>query len=130
MIIKLRKKNVVFRNPQLFAGEAKAINLESVLSNLFLLISSGGAPITLAAPKGGHTMDTLIDNIKMLEHGGKIKGANDNIEAVEDWLRSNLVNMVFRGNVVKEHITSLRPVHLMSYRIQNKKHNRDYSMAD
>lgn len=130
MIIKLRKKNVVFRNPQLFAGEAKAINLESVLSNLFLLISSGGAPITLAAPKGGHTMDTLIDNMKTLEHSGKIKGANDNIEAVEDWLRSNLVNMVFRGNVVKEHITSLRPVHLMSYRIQNKKHNRDYSMAD
>lgn len=130
MIIKLRKKNVVFRNPQLFAGEAKAINLESVLSNLFLLISSGGAPITLAAPKGGHTMDTLMDNMKVLENSGKIKGAKDNIEAVEDWLRSNLVNMVFRGNVVKEHITSLRPVHLMSYRIQNKKHNRDYSMAD
>ncbi len=130
MIIKLRKKNVVFRNPQLFAGEAKAINLESVLSNLFLLISSGGAPITLAAPKGGHTMDTLIDNMRMLEHGGKIKGANENIEAVEDWLRSNLVNMVFRGNVVKEHIISLRLVHLLCYRIQNKKHNRDYSMDD
>ena len=130
MIIKLKKKNVVFRNPQLFAGEAKAINLESVLSNLFQLISSGGAPITLAAPKGGHTMETLMDNIKALDHKGKIHGAAENMEAVEDWLRSNLVNMVFRGNVVKEHITSLRPVHLMSYRIQNKKHNRDYSMAD
>ena len=130
MIIKLRKKNVVFRNPQLFAGEAKSINLESVLSNLFLLISSGGAPITLAAPKGGHTMDSLIDNMRELENKGKIQGAKVNVEAVEDWLRSNLVNMVFRGNVVKEHITSLRPVHLMSYRIQNKKHNRDYSMSD
>ncbi len=130
MIIKLRKKNVVFRNPQLFAGEAKFINLESVLSNLFLLISSGGAPITLAAPRGGHTMNTLMDNIIGLENKGKIQGAQKNVEAVEDWLRSNLVNMVFRGNVVKEHITSLRPVHLMSYRIQNKKHNRDYSMSD
>lgn len=130
MIIKLKKKNVVFRNPQLFAGEAKTIRLESVLSNLFLLISSGGAPITLASPKGGHTMATLMEAIMKLEENGKITGAKANVDAVEDWLRSNLVNMVFRGNVVKENISSLRPMHLMSYRIQNKKHNRDYSASD
>lgn len=130
MIIKLKKKNIVFRNPQLFAGEAKTINLENVLSNLFQLISTGGAPISLATPKGGHTMNTLMDAMKTLENTGKISGTSDNIEAVEDWLRSNLVNMVFRGNVVKENVSSLRPMHLMSYRIQNKKHNRDYSMSD
>ena len=110
MIIKLKKKNVVFRNPQLFAGEAKGINLENVLSNLFQMISTGGAPITLESPKKGHTMDSLIDSMHRLDDKGKIHGAKENSEAVEDWLRSNLVNMVFRGNVVKEHISSLRPV--------------------
>lgn len=130
MIIKLKKKNVVFRNPQLFAGEAKHITLECVLSNLFQLISTGGAPVTLASPRGGHTMDTLISTIKKLDEEGKINGAIDNEDAVEDWLRSNLVNMVSRGNVVKESITSLRPMHLMSYRIQNKKQNRDYNISE
>lgn len=126
----IRNKDINFRNDQLFAGGAKTINLESTLSNLFMLISTGGAPVTLTVPKGGYTMDTLIDNIKTLGIKKKISGASDNLEAVEDWLRSDLVNMVSRGNVMKEHITSLRPVHLMCYRIQNKKYNRDYNMSD
>ena len=39
--------------------------------------------------------------MKLLEEKGLISGVTDNIEGVEDWLRSNLVNMVNRGNVIK-----------------------------
>ena len=126
----IRNKDINFRNDQLFAGGAKTINLESTLSNLFMLISTGGAPVTLTVTRGGYTMEALNDNIKTLGNQGKISGTSGNMEAVEDWLRSNLVNMVSRGDVMKEHITSLRPVHLMCYRIQNKKYNRDYNMSD
>jgi len=131
MIIKVNKKGVVFRNVELYAGEAKTINLDHLLSNLYMLIANNGAPVGLAVVKGGHTMDSLENkNMKSLEDKEKIKGVSENKEGIEDWLRSNLVNMVNRGNVIKENVSALRPLHLMSYKIQNKKHNRDYNASD
>lgn len=133
MIIKLRKKSVAFRNPQLFNSEIKAVNLERLLSNLYLLLATGGKPVTLGTKKLV-TINTLKEWMKKLCENGRIKGAIDEngeiVEAVEDWLRSNLVDLVFRGNMVKENVASLRPMHLMSYRIQNRKYNRDYSTSD
>ena len=131
MIIKISKKGVVFRNPEIFAGEAKTLNLDHLLSNLYMLIANNGAPVSFAVVKGGHTMESLEQKyMKLLEDKGLIAGVTDNIEGVEDWLRSNLVNMVNRGNVIKENVSALRPLHLMSYKIQNKKHNRDYNASD
>lgn len=133
MIIKLKKKNVVFRNTQLFAPDIKSVNLERVLSNLFLLIATNGVPVNFKT-KGIITIETLKGWIKNLEDAGYIKGVTDEkgeiVEAVEDWIRSNLVDLVYRGNVVKENVASLRPMHLMSYRIQNRKFNRDYNTSD
>ena len=131
MIIKVNKKDIVFRNPELYAGEAKFINLDHMLSNLYMLIANNGAPVSFAVVKGGHTMDSLEKTyMKLLEEKGLVNGVSDNMEGVEDWLRSNLVNMVNRGNVIKENVSALRPLHLMSYKIQNKKFNRDYSAGD
>ena len=131
MIIKVNKKGVVFRNPNLYAGEAKTVNLDHLLSNLYMLIANNGAPVSFAVVKGGHTIESLKEKyMKVLEEHGLISGVSDNIEGVEDWLRSNLVNMVNRGNVIKENVSALKPLHLMSYKIQNKKHNRDYNTSD
>lgn len=131
MIIKVNKKGVVFRNPELYAGEAKTVNLDHLLSNLYMLIANNGAPVSFAVVKGGHTVESLKEKyMKVLEEHGLISGVTDNIEGVEDWLRSNLVNMVNRGNVIKENVSALKPLHLMSYKIQNKKHNRDYNTSD
>jgi acyl carrier protein len=77
-----------------------------------------------------HTFDSLKNYLLNLEQGGNIIGFSDHIEAAKDWLRCNLVNLVFRGNVVKEKISSLRPVHLESYRIRNIAQTRDYNSAD
>lgn len=133
MILKLKKKNVVFRNTQLFAPDIKSVNLDRVLSNLYQLISTNGVPVTLGT-KGIITLDTIKSWIVKLGVSGKIQGVTNEkgelVEAVEDWLRSNLVDLVSRGDVVKERVASLRPMHLMSYRVQNKKYNRDYSTAD
>ena len=49
---------------------------------------------------------------------------------VELWLRTNLVNMVNRGNSEKKKISSLRPIHLESYRVRNVPNTRDYFTAD
>ena len=133
MIIKLKKKSVAFRNPQLFDADIKSVNLERLLSNLYLLIATDGAPVTLGAKKL-ITLDTLKEWMKKLGEEGKISGVLDEkgevVDAVEDWLRSNLVDLVNRGNMVKENVASLLPMHLMSYRIQNRRFNRDYQASD
>jgi len=49
---------------------------------------------------------------------------------VEIWLRSNLTNMVYRGNIDKEKLSSLRPTHLSSYLVRNNSHARDYASSD
>jgi len=128
MPIRLDKKEAVFRNELIFAADAKSVNLDNTLTNLFILLRNEGKRIKMKVRN--HTFDSLISYLTNLEQEGCIEGVSDNIGAAEDWLRSNLVNLVFRGNVVKEKISSLRPVHLESYRIRNVAQTRDYNSAD
>lgn len=130
MIVKLKKGTVPFRNPQLLAVDTKRVVLERVLTNLFRLIYADGAVIKSRFKKE-HNMESLqVNVIGNLEEEGHIIGASEHPDAVQDWLRSSLVELVSRGNLTKENIASLRPVHLLSFRIQNRKYCRDYSTAD
>lgn len=131
MIIPLSKKEKVnFRNPHITALDPKMVPLDHVLTNLFLLISTKGLPVKIGPFKKKHDMETLMGRMKVLEEKGLVKGVSENPEAVEDWLRANLVSMVYRGNVIKEKVSSLQPMHLMSYRLQNRANNRDYNASD
>lgn len=127
------KQSIAFRNPQLFNSEIKSVSLDRVLTNLYLLLSTNGVEVNLGT-KSAIKLDTLKDWIKAMAKKGLIHGALDEkenvVEAVEDWLRANLVDLVFRGNVVKENVAALRPMHLMSYRVQNRKFNRDYNTSN
>lgn len=130
MIPKLTKYDPVFRNELIFAGDAKNITLDTTLINLFMLMRNNGSRIKLKLRNHLHTIDSLKDYLKALEKQGYIDGYIGNEEAGEDWLRSNLVNMVNRGNMQKENVSSLRPMHLESYRIRNIKFARDYNSSD
>ncbi|MBF0649239.1 hypothetical protein IR083_10440 [Dysgonomonas sp. GY75] len=129
MIPKLTKYDPVFRNELIFAGDAKNITLDTTLINLFMLMRNNGSRIKLKL-RHTHTIDSLKKYLESLEKQGHIEGYKDNEEAGEDWLRSNLINMVNRGNLQKENISSLRPMHLESYRIRNVKYARDYNSSD
>jgi hypothetical protein len=129
MAIRLDKNEAVFRNELVFAPDAKMVNLDNALTNLFMLLRHNGGRIKVKVKKE-HTFETLREYLSNLEKLGSIIGFSDNNEAAEDWLRCNLVNLVSRGNVVKEKISSLRPVHLESYKIRNLAQTRDYNSAD
>ena len=66
---------------------------------------------------------------KELENRNEVDGFSNYPEATESWLRSSLVNMVNRGKM-KENVSSMRPLHLESYRIRNQKQTRDYMASD
>lgn len=129
MAIRLDPKEAVFRNELIIAADAKLVNLDNTLTNLFMLIRNNGGRVNVRV-KTEHTFNTLRNYLLNLERSGNIIGLTENIDAAEDWLRCNLINLVFRGNVVKEKISSLRPVHLESYRIRNIAQTRDYNSAD
>lgn len=129
MAIRLDKNEAVFRNELILAADAKLVNLDNTLTNLFMLIRNNGARINMRVKKE-HSFQSLIEYMENLESQGYISGLSDNKEAAEDWLRCNLVNLVFRGNLVKEKISSLRPVHLESFRIRNIAQTRDYNSSD
>lgn len=126
----LDKEERVFRDPYVFAADLKSISLDNVLVNLFMLMRNNGARIKLRLKQGTfHDIKSLKKYFKELENRGEAKGFFDHPEAMESWLRSSLVNMTNRGKA-KEVVSSMRPLHLESYRIRNQKHTRDYSTAD
>ncbi len=131
MAIKLNKEESLFRNELIYAGDAKAVNIDNIFVNLFMLLKHNGIrPRQRARANSFIDLETLQRVFGKLEEEGSIKGFSENKEAAELWMRSNLVNMVFRGNLDKEKISSLRPIHLESYRVRNAAHTRDYNTAD
>lgn len=133
MAIKLNREESLFRNELILTADAKAVNIDNTLVNLFMLLKHNGIRPKQRARSGGSVfidIDTLKKVFSKLEEEGSIKGFKENPEAAELWIRSNLVNMVFRGNVDKEKISSLRPIHLESYRVRNAANTRDYNTAD
>lgn len=124
------KEERVFRDPYIFAPDVKAITLDNVLVNFFILMRNNGARIKLRLKTGTfHEVKSLKKYFQVLEENNAVQGGSENPEAIESWIRSSLVNMVYRGKA-KENIASMRPLHLESYRIRNQKHTKDYNTAD
>lgn len=133
MSIKLNKDESLFRNELIFTADAKAVNIDNTLVNLFMLLKHNGIRPKQRARSGDNSfidLEMLKRVFSKLQEEGYMEGFKENPEAVELWLRSNLVNMVYRGNLDKEKISSLRPIHLESYRVRNAANTRDYNTAD
>ncbi|QGW26713.1 methylation-associated defense system protein MAD7 [Phnomibacter ginsenosidimutans] len=133
MPIKLNKEESVFRNELIFAGDAKQVNIDNTLVNLFMLLRHNGIRPKQRARSGDNTIievETIKEIFRRLELSDAVSGFRDNPLGTELWIRSNLVNMVYRGNSDKEKISSLRPIHLESYRLRNATSTRDYNNAD
>lgn len=131
MILKLKKGTGVqaFLNKNIFYVDVKSVKLDRVLTNLFIKMYADGAPVYMSFRKE-YTIDILKENLVVLENQGVIRGVTDNPDGVEDWLRSSLLELINRGNVVKEHVSTLKPLHLLSFRVQNSKYCRDYHASD
>ena len=120
-----------FRNPLINFMDAKSVDIERTMVNLYMLLSHNGSRVKAAVKEGRFSVPNFIKLFQEVENkpGGKIQGAKQYPEAVEYWLRANLVNMVNRGKN-NEKISSLRPVHLSAYKIRNPKQTQDFNSSD
>lgn len=131
--MKINQQEAIFRNELIFAADAKAVNVENILLNLFMLLNTNGVrpkQLALSGSKKDVDIDAVRKIFSVLEDRGEVIGFKENQEAVEYWLRCNLLNMVNRGKIDKEKISSLRPIHLESYKLRNAATARDYNSAD
>lgn len=133
MTVKLSPQDTIFRNELIFAADAKAVNIDNTLVNLFMLLNFNGIRPKQRArtnDKAFIDWERLRTVISALEDEGSLIGFKENPEAVELWLRGNLVNLANRGKLDQEKISALRPIHLESYRVRNAAVARDYFTAD
>jgi hypothetical protein len=132
-VMKLNSKESILRNELVFTADAKSVNIENVLLNLFMLLKSNGVRpkmlLTSEEKKQEDSIDLILKYFAVLESQKEVSGFLDYREAAMAWVRCNLVNMVNRGKS-GERVSSLRPIHLESYKIRNAKHARDYNTAD
>lgn len=131
--MKINQQEAIFRNESIFAADAKAVNVENILLNLFMLLNTNGVrpkQLSLPANKKEVDIDSVKNIFRVLQEKGEVIGFKENPGAVEYWLRCNLLNMVNRGKLDKEKISSLRPIHLESYKLRNAANARDYNTAD
>ena len=129
MSIHLSKEESIFRNELIFCADAKMIDLDHTLTNLFMQIRHEGRRVKTAF-KGEYTIDTIMTYMKNQEREGAFSGVEDLQDFAKTWVRCNLVNLAYRGNHAKEKFSALRPLHLETFLVQNVKHNRDYFTAD
>jgi len=133
MAIKLNKDESVFRNELLYTVDAKSINIDYTLINLFMLLRYNGQKPRQLSRGSGVTLVEISHITKalgILENENKVIGYSEHKEAIEPWIRNNFVNLAYRGKIDKEKLASLRPIHLESYRVRNASVARDYYSAD
>lgn len=128
MPIKLSKEDQEFRNRQITPIDAKVVDLERMLVNLFMLVKyNGKRPVA----RSSRTLITLQDlRERLTADVTRQRGLAAYPVIIEKWLASDLVDMVYRGVPGKEAVASPRPLHLDAYRLRNSKHTRDYNASD
>ena len=90
MAIKLGKTDSIFRNELIFTVDAKAVNIDNTLVNLFILLQYNGVrPRARRAERKRIDFESLHKIISGLENDGSIEGFKDQPEATNLWLRAN-----------------------------------------
>jgi len=64
------------------------------------------------------------------QHPDKLQGFADYPDVIQDWIHSDLLDLVFRGNSEKEKVAAPLPLHLNAYKLRNPAQARDYQGAE
>src|SRR5262249_52944150 len=112
--MKLQPKDQEFRNPRLFYPDAKNVDLDRVLINLFLLLRCGGTrPATRGRARAA--VEKVSYHVEQLGKRPGVSGVQQHSEVVQAWLETDIFDLVNRGTT-REAIASLRPLHLDAHK--------------
>lgn len=126
--MRLSRKDYEFNNTRICQIMPKHVELDRVLINLYMLLKHNGRRLVTRTGRGDVTLDLISTYLN--QHGDKLIGFSSYPDVVQDWVYSDLVDLVYRGRPDRESITAPLPLHLNAYKLRNPKHSSDYRGAE
>lgn len=121
----LRKADKEFRLSKISYLDFKHLEMDRVLTSLFMRIRHNGFPSRLVRKR-----DLTIDEFtnEFLEHPEWFEEFSNYPEIVKRWIETHLMDVVNRGKD-NQAVAAPRPLHGYTYKFRNPKHSRDYGAA-
>ncbi len=127
--MKLTRDDYEFNNTQICHIMPKHIELDRALINLYMLLKYEGRRPVAKTGRKEVDVDYIVGQL-LAQHQHELRGFADHPDVVRDWVYSDLVDMVYRGNPDKEAVAAPLPLHLNAYKLRNPKQARDYRAAE
>lgn len=127
--MKLTQKDYQFNNPRICHLWPRFVELDPLLVNLYMVLKFNGRRPVTRPGRGKVTIPYIVDQL-IQQHGEKLVGFKDYQDIIADWVYSDLVDMVFRGNPDKEAVAAPLPLHLNAYKLRNPEHIKDSRAAE
>jgi len=127
--MKLSRKDYTFNNPLICHIMPKYIELDRVLINLYMLLKYNGRRPVSKTGRREVTVSYIAEQL-VQQHADVLKGFRDYQGVVQDWIYSDLVDVVYRGVPDKETVAAPLPLHLNAYKLRNPKQAKDYRGAE
>lgn len=123
--MKLNRKDYEFNNPKICHIMPKHIDLDRVMIGLYMLLKYDGRRPVSRVGRIEVDVEYLAEQL-VEQHGDTLRGFRTYSDVVEDWIHSDLVDLVYRGHPDKERLASPRPLHLNAYKLRNPRYSKDY----
>lgn len=122
------KKHTEFRLPKITYIEFKAIEMDRVLTNLFMRLQNNG--FTSRLMRQSRRVELTVEDFvqQAINNPAQFSGFAAHPEIVASWVETHLVDVVNRGKPTQA-VVALRPLHGFTYRQRNASRTRDYGTA-
>lgn len=127
--MKITTADYQYPNDKIFYAYPRLLELDRTLLNLFLLLKFDGKRPVARRKREEVTVKSIVKT-SVETHAVRLINFDQYQDVVEDWIYSDLVDMVFRGNPDKEKVTAPVPLHLNAYKLRNTKQVSDYRSAE
>lgn len=127
--MKITRKDYTFKNPQICYIYPYRIELDRLLVNLFMLLKHDGKRPVSKTGRIDVTIEWIVGGL-IKYHASDLQGFSSYKELIEDWLYSDLIDVVNRGNPDKEKVAAPLPLHLNAYKLRNPGQTKDSGGAE
>jgi hypothetical protein len=124
-LMAIGKRDREFRLPKISYLDFKQLEMDRVLTALFMRLAHNGFPSRLNR-RFELTVESFTD--EFLGHPEWFSGFQLHREVLERWVETHLMDVVNRGKS-NQAVAAPRPLHGFTYRFRNPKHSRDYGAA-
>lgn len=119
----LTREDKAIRLDPVMLVDTKTIDMDRALINLFMLLKHRGLYPASRTGQVDRTAEGLRDWLCV---DPNFPGFAQHPDVVLEWLKSDLLDLVNRGDPDRQALAAPRPVHLNAYKLRNARHCKDY----